>query len=182
MKKKQAKPLISPQGIENAILLIRGHKVMLSSHLADIYGVEARTLLQAVRRNMERFPDDFMFELKKEEVTILRSQNVILRSGWGTHSKYLPYAFTQEGVAMLSSVLKSKRAVEANIAIMRTFVRLRELMASHRDLADKINALERRYDAQFKVVFNSIRELINAKPKPLLEVPRKKKPIGFGRE
>ena len=183
MKKKQVKPLISPQGIENAILLIRGHKVMLSSHLADIYGVEARTLLQAVRRNMERFPDDFMFELNKEEVTILRSQNVILKSGWGTHSKYLPYAFTQEGVAMLSSVLKSKRAVEANIAIMRTFVRLRELMVSHRDLAEKINALERRYDAQFKVVFNSIRELINAKPKELpAAAPPKKHPIGFRRE
>ena len=187
MKKKQAMPPISPQGIENSILLIRGHKVMLSSHLAEIYGVEVRILLQAVRRNIERFPDDFMFQLTGEETDALRSQNVILEKkgkgqGRGQYSKYRLHAFTQEGVAMLSSVLRSKRAIQTNIAIMRTFVRLRELMASHRDLAEKINALERRYDAQFKVVFQSIRELIAAKPKELPALPSKKKPLGFRRE
>src|SRR5512135_2090320 len=186
-KKQQTKPLISPQGIENAILLIRGHKVMLSLHLAKIYGVEVRTLVQTVKRNIERFPEDFMFQLTAEEADFLRSQNVILEKkgrgkGRGGYSKYRPYAFTQEGVAMLSSVLRSKRAIEANIAIMRTFVRLRELMTSHRDLAQKIDALERRYDAQFKVVFQSIRELINAKPKELPAVPAKKRPLGFRRE
>jgi phage regulator Rha-like protein len=100
----------------------------------------------------------------------------------GQYSKYRPYAFTQEGIAMLSSVLRSKRAVQVNIAIMRTFVKLRELMTSHRELAQKINALERRYDAQFKVVFQSIRELIEAKPKELTRIPSKKHPLGFGRE
>lgn len=156
---------------------------MLSAHLAEIYGVEVRALLQAVRRNAERFPEDFMFQLTPEETEALRSQNVILEGkGRGQHSKYRPHAFTQEGVAMLSSVLRSKRAIQANIAIMRTFVRLRELMASHRDLAQKIDALERRYDAQFKVVFQSIRELINAKPKDLPAVPAKKRPLGFRRE
>ena len=156
---------------------------MLSAHLAEIYGVEVRALLQAVRRNVERFPEDFMFQLTPEETEALRSQNVILEGkGRGQHSKYRPHAFTQEGVAMLSSVLRSKRAIQANIAIMRTFVRLRELMASHRDLAQKIDALERRYDAQFKVVFQSIRELINAKPKDLPAVPARKRPLGFRRE
>lgn len=156
---------------------------MLSAHLAEIYGVEVRALLQAVRRNVERFPGDFMFQLTPEETEALRSQNVILEGkGRGQHSKYRPHAFTQEGVAMLSSVLRSKRAIQANIAIMRTFVRLRELMASHRDLAQKIDALERRYDAQFKVVFQSIRELINAKPKDLPAVPARKRPLGFRRE
>ncbi len=156
---------------------------MLSAHLAEIYGVEVRALLQAVRRNAERFPEDFMFQLTPEETEALRSQNVILEGqGRGQHSKYRPHALTQEGVAMLSSVLRSKRAIQANIAIMRTFLRLRELMASHRDLAQKIDALERRYDAQFKVVFQSIRELINAKPKDRPAVPAKKRPLGFRRE
>jgi hypothetical protein len=148
----------------------------------ELYGVEPKVLMQAVKRNGERFPDDFMFQLTKEELQFLRSQNVTLEGGGkGRHFKYLPYAFTQEGVAMLSSVLKSKRAIQANIAIMRTFVKLRELMNSHRELADKINSLEKRYDAQFKFVFNSIRQLINAQPKKLIQVKPKKKPPGFGR-
>lgn len=123
-----------------------------------------------------------MFQLTLEELSALRSQNVTLEGqGKGQHSKYLPYAFTQEGVAMLSTVLRSKRAIEANIAIMRTFVKLRELMNEHHDLADRINALERRYDAQFKVVFNSIRDLIKAKPRDLQKIILPKRKIGFGR-
>lgn len=172
--------MTSNQHLNQLIVVIRGYKVMLSVDLAELYGVEVRSLLQAVRRNIGRFPADFMFQLTSEEVEFLRSQNVILeREGRGAYSKYLPYAFTQEGVAMLSSVLRSPRAVEANIAIMRAFVKLRELMDSHRDLAQKIDHLERRYNSQFKVVFNSIRELINAKPKELVHVPKKRK-IGFG--
>ena len=124
-----------------------------------------------------------MFQLTLDEVDFLRSQNVTLEnSGKGRHSKYLPFAFTQEGVAMLSSVLRSQRAVLVNIAIMRAFVRLRELMDSHRDLALQIEALERHHDGQFKVVFNSIRRLIQAQPKELVQVPPVKRKIGFGRE
>lgn len=169
------------QRIEQSIYLIRGYKVILSFDLAELYAVEARTLTQAVKRNIERFPSDFMFQLTADEVGFLRTQNVILSSKWGEHPKYRPFAFTQEGVAMLSSVLSSRRAVEANIAIMRTFVHLREMMSSHRDLERKISALERRYDAQFKVVFNSIREMIQANSKKLPSVPPKKGTIGFGR-
>ena len=156
---------------------------MLSIHLADLYQVQPRALTQAVKRNLDRFPEDFMFQLTPQEVDSLRSQNVILNSGKRGHNiKYLPHAFTQEGVAMLSSVLKSPRAVVVNIAIMRTFVRLRELMSSHRELAQKIESLERRYNGQFKVVFNSIRKLIHAQPKKLRSVVPAKRKIGFGRD
>ena len=154
----------------------------LSYDLAQLYGVDVRSLIQAIKTNVERFPDDFMFQLTQTEAESLRSQNVILKTGRGLHSKYLPYAFTQEGVAMLSSVLNGDRAIQTNIAIMRTFVKLRELMTSHRDLASKIDALERRYDAQFRVVFNNIRELIKAKPAKLCATRKKSKPIGFGRD
>ena len=172
----------SPDQLNKLILLIRGKKVMLSWHLAQLYGVEVRALIQAVKRNDTRFPEDFMFQLTEEEVDSLRSQNVILENfGKGHHSKYLPYAFTQEGISMLSSVLHSPKAIMVNIAIMRTFVRLRELMNSHRELAQKIEALERRYDGQFKVVFNSIQKLIQAQPKELVQVPSSKRKIGFGR-
>ena len=169
--------------LHELILLIRGKKVLLSSHLARLYGVEVRALVQAVRRNEARFPEDFMFQLTSEEVESLRSQNVILEhSGRGRYSKYLPYAFTQEGIAMLSSVLRSPRAIVVNIAIMRAFVRMRELMNSHRELAQKIEGLERRYDGQFKVVFNSIRKLIEAQPRELVKVPARKRKLGFGTE
>lgn len=164
------------------IVFVRGRKVMLSPHLAVLYEVQSKALLQAVRRNMLRFPEDFMFEITPDELEDLRSQNVTLNaSGRGKHSKYPLYAFTQEGIAMLSSVLRSQRAIEVNIAIMRAFVKLRELMNSHKELSRKIEAIERRYDSQFKVVFNSIKELINANPK---ELPLKlvKKKIGFGRD
>lgn len=164
------------------IVVIRGRKVMLSLHLAELYGVEPKALLQAVKRNLERFPEDFMFQLTADELYSLRSQIVTLENkGKGKHSKYLPYAFTQEGVAMLSSVLRSPRAIQANVAIMRTFVKLREMMLSHQELSRKIETLERKYDAQFKVVFKSIKELIDAKPKDLLRISSKKK-IGFGRD
>jgi ORF6N domain len=144
---------------------------MLDTDLAELYGVETRVLLQAVSRNQKRFPKDFMFRLSKEEYELLRSQIVISKKGRGGR-RYLPYVFTEQGVAMLSSVLRSEKAVQVNIEIMRTFVRLREMIATHKDLARKLEALERRYDAQFKVVFDAIRELM-APPES------KKRKIGF---
>src|SRR5262245_35704714 len=154
--------------ITRRILLLRGQKVMLSSDLAELYGVETRALLQAVKRNLDRFPSDFMFQLTWDEVAGLhstqhdrrpRSQIVILRRG--QNIKYLPYAFTEQGVAMLSSVLRSQRAVHVNIEIMRAFVQLRRMLLTHRELSEKLTALEKKYDIQFKVVFNAIRELMN---------------------
>jgi hypothetical protein len=161
-----------PEVIERRILLIRGHKVMLDAHLADLYGVETKVLKRAVRRNRERFPGDFMFQLTKEEEDILRSQFGTLR--WGEHAKYLSYVFTEQGVAMLSSVLHSKRAVQVNIEIMRAFVRLREILATHKDLARKLEELERKYDEQFRVVFEAIRQLMTP------QEPPPKRRIGFG--
>lgn len=164
------KALIPLEVIEQRILLIRGLKVMLGTHLADLYNVETRVLNQAVKRNISRFPEDFMFQLNSTEAKRLVSQNVI------PHKKYfggtLPYAFTEQGVAMLSSVLNSERAIKVNIEIMRAFVRLRKILASHADLDRKLEALEKKYDAQFKVVFDAIRELM--KPPET-----KKRPIGF---
>jgi phage regulator Rha-like protein len=152
--------LVPVERIEQAILLIRGQKVMLDSHLAALYHVETRALLQAVKRNIERFPKDFMLQLTEEEYQAFRSQSVILKAGRGQHRKYLPYVFTQEGVAMLSSILRSPRAIQVNIEIMRAFVRLRRLMATHEDLARKLTELEKKYDHNFAVVFESIRELM----------------------
>jgi hypothetical protein len=169
-----SKPLQIPsERIERAILLIRGQKVMLDRELAALYGVETRVLKQAVRRNRNRFPSDFMFELTKEENRSLRSQNVILEPG--RYSKYLPFAFTEQGVAMLSSVLNSERAIEVNIAIMRVFVRLRELMATHKELAFKLIELEERleaHDEQIQSIFEAIRQLMRSP-----ESPRRR--IGF---
>jgi hypothetical protein len=164
--------LVPVERIERAILLIRGRKVMLDADLASLYGVETRVLVQAVRRNLGRFPEDFMFQLSKEEVDFLRSQIVTLKRGRGQHSKYLPYAFTEQGVAMLSSVLRSPRAIQVNIEIMRAFVRLRQMLASHAELARKLDALEQKYDVQFKAVFDAIRQLM-VPPEP------KRRPIGF---
>ena len=144
---------------------------MLSPHLADLYQVEPRVLVQAVKRNIERFPDDFMFQSSDAEFADLKSQIVI--SSWGGLRRAAPYAFTGQGVAMLSSVLRSTRAVQVNIEIMRAFVRLRQMLASNADLARRLAALERRYDAQFKVVFDAIRELTTPSE------PKKKRPIGF---
>lgn len=156
--------------IENQIHIIRGHKVMLSTHLAELYEVEPRSLMQSVKRNIDRFPDDFMFQLTKEEFAGLRSQFVILKKG--ENFKYLPYAFTEQGVAMLSSVLRSSRAVQVNIQIMRTFVQIRQLIGSNKEIALRIDELENRYDHQFKIIFDAIRELMTpAEPK--------KNPVGF---
>jgi hypothetical protein len=172
--------------IDRAILILRGHKVLLDSDLAALYGVEAKTLNQAVRRNAQRFPADFMFKLTREEAQRLRSQSVTLDvepvesmansrnrpSRRGQHIKHLPYAFTEQGVAMLSSVLRSPRAVRVNIEIMRAFVRLRQLLQTNTELATKLDALEQKYDAKFRVVFDAIRQLM-APPEP------PKNPIGF---
>jgi hypothetical protein len=163
---------IPVERIEEAIFVIRGQKVMLDAHLAALYGVETRVLKQAVRRNKNRFPSDFMFELTKEENRSLRSQNVILERG--RYSKYLPFAFTEQGVAMLSSVLNSERAIEVNIAIMRVFVRLREMMATHKELAFKLAKLEERlegHDEQIQNIFEAIRQLMTPPEPPLSLFP-----------
>ncbi len=143
---------------------------MLDADLAKLYEVETKVLNQAIKRNIERFPNDFMFQLSEEEFDFLRSQSVT-SSQWGGR-RYPPYAFTEHGVAMLSSVLRSKRAVLVNIEIMRAFVRLRQILSSHAELARKLNELEKRYDTQFKVVFEKIKELMTP-PEP------KRKRIGF---
>ena len=143
---------------------------MLSTHLAALYNVEPRALVQAVKRNRERFPGDFMFQLTAAEWVNLKSQIVI--SSWGGSRRAAPYAFTEQGIAMLSSVLKSRRAIHVNIEIMRAFVRLRQMLASNTQLAGKLAALEKKYDAQFKVVFDAIRQLMTP-PEP------KKRKIGF---
>jgi hypothetical protein len=142
--------------------------------LAELYGVPTKVLNQAVRRNDKRFPDDFMFQLTPDEDAAVRSQFVTLK-GRGRHPKYPPYAFTEQGVAMLSSVLNSDRAIAVNIQIVRTFTKLRELLATHADLRRKIEAMEQTYDAQFKVVFEAINQLLVEEEKP-------KNRIGFGRE
>ena len=165
--------LVPADRIESRILILRSHKVMLDSDLANLYGVPVKVLNQAVKRNRERFPTDFMFQLTVMEAGRLRSQTVTLKTGRGRHRKYLPYVFTEQGVAMLSSVLRSKRAIRVNIEIMRAFVRLRQMLASHTDLARKLAALEKKYDAQFKVVFDAIRELMTPPE------TRKGKSIGF---
>lgn len=167
--------IVPTERITQAILLVRGHKVMLDEDLAALYGVPVKTLNQAVKRNIERFPADFMLQLTEEEAARLRSQTVTIKGGRGQHRKYLPYAFTEQGVAMLSGVLHSPRAVEVNIAIMRTFVQLRAMLASNAELAAKLARLEKKYDAQFKVVFDAIRQLMSP------AVPARRR-IGFAGE
>lgn len=170
-RRTRSKSIVSQGRITQSILLIRGEKVLLDADLAVLYDVETRVLVQAVKRNIERFPSDFMFQLTKREFSHLRSQSVT-SSDWGGR-RYPPYAFTEQGVAMLSSVLRSERAVRVNIEIMRTFVRLREMLVGHAELARKLAVLERKYDAQFKVVFDAIRELMKPPEQS------KKRPIGF---
>jgi phage regulator Rha-like protein len=164
------KSLIPVERIEKAILLIRRQKVMLDADLAELYGVETKMLVRAVKRNINRFPTDFMFQLSKEEFDNLRF-HFGTSSDWGGR-RYPPYAFTEQGVAMLSSVLHSQRAIQVNIEIMRAFIRLRQMLASHVELARKLDALEKKYDAQFKQVFEAIRQLM-VPPEP------KRRPIGF---
>lgn len=189
-----------PENLASLVLSIRGEKVLLDTDLAELYGVEARALNQAVARNRNRFPDDFMFQLTTEEWERMRSQFVTSLDAKGSNSsqsvmsgkegeplrsqtviskgkggrRYIPYAFTEQGIAMLSSVLRSQRAVEVNIAIMRTFVQLRRLMESNRDLARRIDALEARYDEQFSQVFDAIKQLITED-----KTRKAKPPMGF---
>lgn len=181
--------IIPPARIAKSIYLLRGQRVMLDTDLAALYGVETRTLNQAVKRNATRFPDDFMFRLNTEEIGLLRSQFVILnkqnrqRSSHsrlqivslkrGQHSKYRPYAFTEQGVAMLSSVLKSERAVKVNIAIMRAFVKLRETLETNRELARKFSELEKRvgkHDEKIDAILEAIRQLMAPPEKPRREI------------
>ena len=172
MRKGMSLALAEP--VDKLIRIVRGQKVMLDSDLSALYGVETFNLNKAVKRNIARFPRDFMFQLTHEEYESLRFQIGILETARGRHRKYLPYVFTEQGVAMLSSVLRSPRAIQVNIEIMRAFVRLRKMLASHAELARKLDALEKKYDSQFKVVFDAIRQLM-APPEP------KRRPIGFRR-
>ena len=163
---------VPPHILERRIYLIRGHKVILDRDLAELYGVPTKRLNEQVTRNINRFPGDFMFQLGYDEAEVLRSQIATSKEGRGGR-RYLPHVFTEHGVAMLSSVLRSERAAQVNIAIMRAFVHLRQLLATHEELARKLDAMEHRYDAQFKVVFDVIRKLMEPPP----EEP--KRPIGF---
>jgi hypothetical protein len=156
--------------IQSQIITLRGEKVLFDNTLAELYGVETKQLKRAVRRNSYRFPPDFMFELTQEEYDSLRSQFGTLKRG--EHTKYLPMVFTEQGVAMLSSVLNSRRAIEVNIMIMRAFVKLREMIATNKNLTKRLDDLEKKYDGQFQVVFEAIRQLMTPP-----ERPRKK--IGF---
>ena len=165
-----SKSLIPVERIEKSILLIRDHKVMLDADLAALYSVETKVLVRAVKRNMERFPAHFMFQLTNAEFENLRCQ-FGTSSQWGGR-RYPPYAFTEQGVAMLSGVLQSKRAIQVNIKIIDAFVRMRQLLASHKGLMQKILAMEKKYHKQFKIVFQAIYKLMDAEEKP-------KRQIGF---
>jgi hypothetical protein len=172
---------ISEERIVNRIYPVRGKKVMLDRDLAALYDVETGALNRAVKRNYQRFPEDFMFQLTAEEFEALRFQNGIsnARSQLGISKgrggrRYLPYAFTEQGVAMLSSVLNSERAILVNIQIIRTFTKMREMLSHYRDLREKIEALEKKYDSRFKVVFQALEQLLREEEKP-------KREIGFGK-
>ncbi len=167
--------IIPVEKIVNKIYLFRGVKVMLDRDLAELYGVETKVLNQAVKRNLNRFPLDFMFQLDKEECDSLRSQFVTLEAGRGRHRKYFPFVFTEHGILMLSSVLNSDRAVLVNIQIMRTFTKLRQMLSTHEELKIKIESIEKKYDSQFRIVFDAIKELITEDMKP-------ERKIGFERK
>jgi hypothetical protein len=186
-KKKSASKLtpaaLIPEQLAPLVIRLRRENVILDSDIAELYGIETKVLNQAIKRNIERFPSDFMFQISDDELEnlrsqiatlkpddSLRSQIVTLNNKRGQHRKYLPYAFTEQGVAMLSSVLRSPRAVEVNIAIMRTFVQLRSLMQSNKLLAEKIEKLEEKYDQNFQIVFDAIRQLIAADETPTKEL------------
>ena len=158
-----------PTNVENLVYLIRGEKVMFDSDLANLYEVETKRLIQAMKRNIERFPSDFMFQLNNDEYENLRSQ--IVTSSWGGR-RYPPYVFTEQGVAMLSSVLRSPKAINVNIEIMRAFVRIRQMLSKNKELSKRLDELEQNYDQQFKIVFDAIRALMQP-------VSKKKNPIGF---
>lgn len=169
------KSVMPVERIERCILFIRGKKVILDSDIALLYGVPTGRLNEQVKRNIDRFPQDFMFQLTKAEDESLKSQFATSKSKRGGRRRSRPYAFTEQGVAMLSSVLKSKRAIQVNIEIMRAFVRLSQMIASNSELARKIEDLEQKYDSQFKIVFEAIRQLM-LPPEP------KHHPIGFRKE
>lgn len=164
---------VATERIERAILVLRGHKVLLDADLAELYQVETRSLVQAVKRNLERFPSDFMFQLNNQELSALRSQSVISNAPGRGGRRTAPYAFTEQGVAMLSTVLNSPRAIAVNIEIMRAFVKLRVVLASNKELARRLDQLEASTDEKFTVVFDAIRQLM-APPEP-----KKKRGIGF---
>jgi len=181
--------IVSVVGVEQKIFYLRGQKVMFSPHLAELYDVPTKVLLQSVKRNIDRFPQDFMFQLTWEEADSLRSQFVTLKSSGaknprsqfvtlesGANIKFLPYAFSEQGIAMLSSVLRSKRAIAVNIAIMRAFVKLREVLATHKELAAQFKELESKvgtHDKHIAMIFEAIRRLMEPPPE------KKKRPIGF---
>ena len=168
---------MQPQIIQNKIYEIRGQRIMLDFDLAELYETETRVLKQSVRRNIDRFPEDFLFELTKEEYDSLRSQIVTLETGRGKHSKYSPFAFTEQGVAMLSGVLKSPKAIQVNIAIMRAFVLMRQYALSHKDLTEKLKEIETKYDKNFEDIYQAINYLIGEKEQQVDFNERKK--IGF---
>jgi hypothetical protein len=158
------KALVPLEVIEQKIFLVKGQKVMLDCDLAALYGVTTKRLNEQVRRNVKRFPADFMYQLSREEFESLKS-HFATSSSWGGR-RTRPYVFTEQGIAMLSSVLNSNRAIEVNIQIMRAFVKLREMMSSHKDLARKLVELEKKYDGQFQIVFEAIRQLIEVEERP----------------
>ena len=164
--------LIPGERIISRIFLIRNKKVMTDRDLAELYEVETKVLNQAVKRNIDRFPSDFMFQLNKDEAGILRSQFVTLENNRGHHTKYLPYVFTEQGVAMLSSVLNSRRAIQVNIQIIRTFTKIRELLSTNKEMRDKIEEMERKYDGQLQEVFEVLKRLLTEEEQP-------KRQIGF---
>ena len=165
------------QRIESKIYEVRGQKIMLDFDLAELYGTQTKILKQAVRRNIKRFPKDFMFEVTKDEYNVLRSQIVTLKNGRGKHSKYNPFAFTEQGVAMLSSVLNSPKAIEVNIQIIRAFVFIRQYALTHKDLTGKLKELESKYNKQFKDVYEAINYLLKKDKQEIEQNERKR--IGF---
>lgn len=164
---------VAAERIERAILVLRGHKVLLDTDLAELYEVRTKVLLQAVKRNLERFPADFMFPMNNQEIIVLRSQFVTSKNPGRGGRRTAPYAFTEQGVAMLSSVLNSPRAIAVNIEIMRAFVKLRVILASNKELSRRLDQLEANTDAKFTAVFEAIRQLMAPPPAP------RKRPIGF---
>ncbi|MBI5376566.1 MAG: ORF6N domain-containing protein [Candidatus Schekmanbacteria bacterium] len=165
--------MIPHELIEKRIFFVRGQKIMLDADLAELYQVSTKRLNEQVRRNINRFPPDFMFKLTNKEYEYLRSQIATSKGRGGR--RYLPLVFTEQGVAMLSTVLNSERAIQVNIGIMRAFVKLREILATHKDLASKLEKIEKKYDSQFKIVFDAIRQLLQTPPSP-------KRKIGFETE
>ena len=164
--------LIPVERIERAILSIRGEKVMLDSDLAELYGVETRVLNQAVKRNASRFPEDFVFQLNADEVVKLNRSQIVIGSQKHRDPRFPPYVFTEHGALMLANVLNSERAAQTSVQVVRAFVRLRQMLSSNAELARKLAALENKYDRQFKVVFDAIRQLMSP-PEP------KRREIGF---